>query len=136
MASFTALNSKLKSLVSTSGFDVLSKETSSIASAVQALNSTSLGTELNESLSGIQVLNTSAKASSCIAILTENIPGITNQIVKDVSASKDALEAITGATSDNGFLDVVITCPTPEGIKVSLGAIANPTDQQNSSYSC
>jgi len=49
MASFTALNSKLKSLVSTSGFDVLSKETSSIASAVQALNSTSLGTELNES---------------------------------------------------------------------------------------
>ena len=130
MASFTALNSKLKSLVSTSGFDVLSKETSSIASAVQALNSTSLGTELNESLSGVLALNTSAKAASCIAILTENIPGITDQIVKDVSASKTQLEAITGATADNGFLDVVITCPTPEGIKVSLGAIANPTDQQ------
>ena len=130
MASFSALNSKLKSLISTSGFDVLSKETSTIASAVQALNSTSLGTELNESLSGVQVLNTSANAASCIAILTENIPGITDQIVKDVSASKDALEAIIGTTADNGFLDVVITCPTPEGIKVSLGAIANPTAQQ------
>lgn len=130
MASLVALNSKLKSLVSTSGFDILSKETSAIASSVQALNSTSLGTELNESLSGVLALNTSAKASSCIAILTENIPGITDQIVKDVSASKDALEAIIGATADNGFLDVVITCPTPEGIKVSLGAIANPTDQQ------
>lgn len=130
MASLVALNSKLKSLVSTSGFDILSKETSAIASSVQALNSTSLGTELNESLSGILALNTSSKALSSIAILTENIPGITSQIVKDVSASKTDLEAITGATADNGFLDVVITCPTPEGIKVSLGAIANPTDQQ------
>ena len=130
MASLVALNSKLKSLVSTSGFDILSKETSAIASSVQALNSTSLGTELNESLSGVLALNTSAKASSCIAILTENIPGITDQIVKDVSASKTELEAIIGTTADNGFLDVVITCPTPEGIKVSLGAIANPTDQQ------
>ena len=130
MASLVALNSKLKSLVSTSGFDILSKETSAIASSVQALNSTSLGTELNESLSGILALNTSTKALSSIAILTENIPGITSQIVKDVSASKTDLEAITGATADNGFLDVVITCPTPEGIKVSLGAIANPTDQQ------
>ena len=130
MASLVALNSKLKSLVSTSGFDILSKETSAIASSVQALNSTSLGTELNESLSGVLALNTSAKASSCIAILTENIPGITDQIVKDVSASKSDLESIMGATADNGFLDLVITCPTPEGIKVSLGAIANPTDQQ------
>ncbi len=130
MASLVALNSKLKSLVSTSGFDVLSKETSAIASSVQALNSTSLGTELNESLSGILALNTSAKALASVAILTENIPGITSQIVKDVSQSKDALEAIMGTTADNGFLDVVITCPTPEGIKVSLGAIANPTDQQ------
>ena len=130
MASLVALNSKLKSLVSSSGFDILSKETSAIASSVQALNSTSLGTELNESLSGILALNTSSKALSSIAILTENIPGITSQIVKDVSASKTDLEAITGATADNGFLDVVITCPTPEGIKVSLGAIANPTDQQ------
>ena len=130
MASLVALNSKLKSLVSTSGFDVLSKETSAIASSVQALNSTSLGTELNESLSGILALNTSAKALASVAILTENIPGITDQIVKDVSQSKDALEAIMGATADNGFLDVVITCPTPEGIKVSLEAIAKPTDQQ------
>ena len=130
MASLTALNSKLKSLVSTSGFDILSKETSAIASSVQALNSTSLGTELNESLSGILALNTSAKALASVAILTENIPGITDQIVKDVSQSKDALEAIMGATADNGFLDVVITCPTPEGIKVSLEAIAKPTDQQ------
>ena len=130
MASLVALNSKLKSLVSSSGFDILSKETSAIASSVQALNSTSLGTELNESLSGILALNTSSKALSSIAILTGNIPGITSQIVKDVSASKTDLEAITGATADNGFLDVVITCPTPEGIKVSLGAIANPTDQQ------
>ncbi len=130
MASLAALNSKLKSLVSTSGFDVLSKETSAIASSVQALNSTSLGTELNESLSGILALNTSAKALASVAILTENIPGITDQIVKDVSQSKDALEAIMGATADNGFLDVVITCPTPEGIKISLEAIAKPTDQQ------
>ena len=56
MASISALNFKLQNIKVSSGFDKLVSETSNIASAVQALNSTSLGGILNETVSGIQAL--------------------------------------------------------------------------------
>lgn len=130
MATIPEINSILRSAKIGAGFSDLVKDTSTVASAVQALNSTSLGGLLNETLSGIQALNTSANISSSIAILSQNIPGIQDQIVKDVSAAKTDLDKITGAAVSNGFLDVVITCPTPEGVKASIEAIATPTAAQ------
>jgi len=130
MASISALNFKLQNIKVSSGFDKLVSETSNIASAVQALNSTSLGGILNETVSGIQALNTTVNAATAIATLTGNIPGIQDQIIKDVSQSKTALDAICGTAIDNGFLDVVITCPTPEGVKAATSAIATVTDKQ------
>lgn len=130
MATIPEINSILKSVKVGANFSALVKETSVVASNVQALNSTSLGGLLNETLSGIQALNTSVKPASSIAILSQNIPGIQDQIIKDVSDSKADLDKITGAIVSNGFLDVVITCPTPEGVKASIGAIATPTASQ------
>tara|TARA_R110001632_G_scaffold232484_2_gene373405 strand:- start:75 stop:1454 length:1380 start_codon:yes stop_codon:yes gene_type:complete len=130
MATISEINSILKSVKVGAGFNSLVKDTSAVASNVQALNSTSLGGLLNETLSGVQSLNTSVNTASSIAILSQNIPGIQDQIIKDVSSSKTDLDAITGATVSNGFLDVVITCPTPEGVKASIGAIATPTASQ------
>ena len=130
MANFNALNIKLKSFKLSSGFENLLSETTTIASSVQALNSTSLGGILNETVSGIQALNTTVNAATSIATLTGNIPGIQDQIIKDVSQSKAALDAICGTANDNGFLDVVITCPTPEGVKAATKAIATVTDKQ------
>ena len=130
MSDLRAINSKLKSLGITSGFDTLTKETSGIASAVQALNSSSLGGTINESISGIQSLNTTKDPSKGVAILTENITGLQSQIVKDVSNSKTDLDAITGATVDNGFLDMVITSTTAEGIKTAINTIATPSDNE------
>jgi len=130
MANFNALNIKLKSFKISSGFQNLLSETTTIASSVQALNSTSLGGILNETVSGIQALNTTVSAATSIATLTGNIPGIQDQIIKDVSQSKSALDAICGTANDNGFLDVVITCPTPEGVKAATSAIATVTDKQ------
>ena len=135
MASISALNFKLQNIKVSSGFDKLVSETSNIASAVQALNSTSLGGILNETVSGIQALNTTVNAATAIATLTGNIPGIQDQIIKDVSQSKAALDAICGTTNDNGFLDVVITCPTPEGVKAATSAIATVTDNKHKLYS-
>ena len=79
MASISALNFKLQNIKVSSGFDKLVSETSNIASAVQALNSTSLGGILNETVSGIQALNTTVNAATAIATLTGNIPGIQDQ---------------------------------------------------------
>ena len=130
MATISEINSILKSAKVGAGFDSLVKDTSTVASSVQALNSTSLGGLLNETISGIQALNTSVNTASSIALLSQNIPGIQDQIIKDVSSSKADLDKITGATVSNGFLDVVITCPTPEGVKASINSIATPTDSQ------
>ena len=130
MATIPEINSILRSAKVGAGFQDLVKNTSTVASSVQALNSTSLGGLLNETLSGIQALNTSVKTSSSIAILSQNIPGIQDQIIKDVSSSKTDLDKITGATVSNGFLDVVITCPTPEGVKASIQAISTPNASQ------
>lgn len=130
MSNLRAINSKLKSLGITSGFDTLAKETSSIASAVQALNSSSLGSTINESISGVQSLNTTKDPSKGVTILTENITGLQSQIVKDVSSSKSALDAITGATVNNGFLDMVIASGTAEGVKTAINTIATPSDKE------
>ena len=130
MGDLRAINSKLKSLSVTSGFNKLTQQTSGVASAVQALNASSLGSTLNENISGIQALNTTNNALKSVSILTENITGLQSQIVKDVSASKTDLDAITGATVSNGFLDVVVTSATAEGVKTSINAIATPSDKE------
>lgn len=130
MGDLRAINNKLKSLSVTSGFDKLAKQTSSIASAVQALNASSLGSTLNENISGIQALNTTTNALKSVTILTENITGLQSQVVKDVSSSKTDLDAITGTTVSNGFLDVVITSATAEGVKTGINSIASPSDNQ------
>lgn len=130
MTTLSSLNTKLKSTKIAAGFESLASDASSIASAVQALNSTSLGNLLNETISGIQSLNTTTSQQAKIAILTDSIPGIKDQIVKDVSDSKSDLEDIIGTTINDGFLDVVVINPTPEGVKAAIKAIATLTDDQ------
>ena len=130
MSDLRSINSKLKSLGITSGFEILTKSTSSVASSVQALNSSSLGGTLNENISGILALNTTANPAKSMALLTENLSGLQSQVVKDVSDSKTPLDAITGASVANGFLDMVVTSATAEGVKTAIKTIAEPTDQQ------
>ena len=60
MTSLNLINNKLRSLGVSSGFSDLVSSTSSIASSIQALNSSSLGDTLNETVSGVQALNTTS----------------------------------------------------------------------------
>lgn len=130
MATLLSLNSKLKSLGVISGFDKLATQSSSIASSVQALNSSSLGNEINATIGGVQGLNTTTDAAISIGLLTENLPGLRSQIVQDVSSSKSDLDAITGNTVDNSFNDLVFTSATAEGVKAGVNFVASPTTQQ------
>ena len=124
------LSEKLKSLGVISGFDELATQSSSVASSVQALNSSSLGNEINATIGGVQGLNTTTDAAISIGLLTENLPGLRSQIVQDVSSSKSDLDAITGNTVDNSFNDLVFTSATAEGVKAGVNFVASPTTQQ------
>lgn len=130
MATLLSLNSKLKSLGIISGFDKLTAESTTVASSVQALNSSSLGNDINATIGGVQGLNTTVDAAVAIGLLTENLTGLQSQIVQDVSASKGDLDLITGNEVDNSFNDLVFTSATAEGVKAGVNFVASPTDNQ------
>lgn len=130
MATLLSLNSKLKSLGVISGFDKLATEATTVASSVQALNSSSFGNEINSTISGVQGLNTTPDATIAIGLLTENLLGLQSQVVKDVSSSKSDLDLITGSSVDNSFNDFVFTSATAEGVKAGVNVVASPTDDQ------
>lgn len=130
MATLLSINSKLRSFGVITGFDTLAAETSNLASSVQALNSSSLGSVLNESIAGIQSINTTVNAEFSIGLLTENLTGLRDQIVQDVSAAKTDLDAITGGAVENSFNDLVFACATAEGVKAAIDTVASPTEGQ------
>ena len=130
MATLSSLNAKLKSLGVVSGFSELSDASSKLASSVQALNSSSLGTEINAAIAGVQGLNTTLDAGLSVALLTENLTGLQSQVVKDVAESKSDLDKITGAAVNNAFNDLVFASATAEGVKAAINLVATPTDEQ------
>ena len=130
MATLSSLNAKLKSLGVVSGFSELSDTSSKLASSVQALNSSSLGTEINAAIAGVQGLNTTLDAGLSVALLTENLTGLQSQVVKDVAESKSDLDKITGAAVNNAFNDLVFASATAEGVKAAINLVATPTDEQ------
>lgn len=131
MASLFDINNKLKNIVNIAGFDKVASQANSVAANINALESTSLGNLINENISGIQGLNTSAGKAN-IALLQSNLTGLTDQVVKDVSSSKTDLQSITGASDgvEDGFLDFVFTAASAEGVKAAVNVVASPTEAQ------
>ena len=131
MANINDINNKLSSIVGTAGFGEVVSATTKVASNVKALEATSLGEQLNENISGVQGLTAGAGAAN-IAILQSNLTGLGDQVIKDVSTNKDALQAITGAgdTIENGFLDFCFASPSAEGVKAALNVVATPSASQ------
>lgn len=129
MATISTINTRLRNIVTAAGFDKVVTEANDVASNVNALESTSLGTQLNENISGVQGLNTDA-GKSTVALLTSNLTGLQDQVIKDVSTSQSDLNAITGSTVDNGFLDLVVSSASAEGVKSAIETIATPTEAQ------
>lgn len=116
----SSFNSKVKfAEVLTSTFDVQEK----LAAAV----TTKLGTEINQVIGGFQALTQQADTAldavmgGGVAMLAQDPPGL--QITKDVSSSKNDLEALTEDIVDGGFLNIAITANTPEAIGKALSSI-------------
>lgn len=126
MATIKALNSKLYSLALSSGFDKLNQQANISAASIQALNSSSLGKELNENLSGVLGLTTNVDATRGVCLLTENLTGLQALVVNDISSSKSNLDAITGSAVNNGFNSFIFAASTAEGIKSAV-KVAAPT---------
>lgn len=131
MATFNAINAKLSNLDFSSGFDKLNQQADISASNVQALNSSSFGTLLGENLSGIESLTTNIDPKRGVGLLTENLTGLKNLVVNDVSSSKSDLDAMTGSSVNNGFNKLIISATTAEGVKSAISKAApTATNQQ------
>lgn len=129
MANKNQINAQLRNFVSAANFANVTGEAAKVAQNTIALQSSSLGGEIGENISGFESQNTGAGLSQ-VAIVTDSLTGLSDQIIKDVSSSKTDLDKITGSSVDNGFLDFVVTIPTPEGAKAAINAIANPSSSQ------
>ena len=129
MANKNQINAQLRNFVSAANFANVTGEAAKVAQNTIALQSSSLGGEIGENISGFESQNTGAGLSQ-VAIITDSLTGLSDQIIKDVSSSKTDLDKITGSSVDNGFLDFVVTIPTPEGAKAAINAIANPSSSQ------
>lgn len=130
MANLSQINIKLSALNVSAGFDQLVSDTSTKASSIQALNSSSLGGELNQTLSGVQALNTTTNPLYTIALLTQSLPGLSDQLVSDISSSKSDLETITGTEVENSYNTLLFTSGTAEGVKNGVNTVATPSDTQ------
>lgn len=122
--SSSTLNSQLKQIARSSNFTSLVDEAKTVGDNVAALSATSLGeTSVDEIIGGIKPLGT-GQGSEGVALLTKGVPGITDTIVKDVSDDESDLNYITGGTVENGFLDLVATSASAEGVKAALQTVA------------
>lgn len=127
MVDIALVNAQLRQLVSAGNFEKVLSQATSTSTTVQALDSTSLGTVINEIVSGFQALNV-AQGNQGSALMTNNVPGVT--LENDTSANNTSLGTITGGTVNNGFTKLVVTTPTPEGIKSALAATTTVTNTQ------
>ena len=127
MVDISLVNAQLRQLVSAGNFERVLSQATSTSTTVQALDSTSLGTVANEIVSGFQALNV-AQGNQGSALMTNNVPGVT--LENDTSANNTSLGTITGGTVNNGFTKLVVTTPTPEGIKSALAATTTVTNTQ------
>lgn len=127
MVDIALVNAQLRQLVSAGNFERVLSQATSTSTTVQALDSTSLGTVVNEIVSGFQALNV-AQGNQGSALMTNNVPGVT--LENDTSANNTSLGTITGGTVNNGFTKLVVTTPTPEGIKSALAATTTVTNTQ------
>lgn len=130
MATFRSINAKLNNLAFAAGFDKLNEQANVTASSVQALSSSSLGSLLNENLSGIQSLTTNLDPKRGVGIVTENLSGLKDIVTNDVSNVKPNLDAITGSAVNNGFNKIIIAATTAEGIKSAVNKAAPTASNQ------
>ena len=104
MVDIALVNAQLRQLVSAGNFEKVLSQATSTSTTVQALDSTSLGTVVNEIVSGFQALNV-AQGNQGSALMTNNVPGVT--LENDTSANNTSLGTITGGTVNNGFTKLV-----------------------------
>lgn len=134
---FDTLNTELKSLPNRLDFGTITNLASQVTSQFQAVKQSTLSTDVNKVVNGFQSLTQevddgfSTTSEKGVAVLTENPPGL--NIKKPTSGANADLQAMTGDTVDGGFLDFVVTAPTPEATSKALSQVTGqPIDKISS----
>lgn len=130
MVAFSSLETKLRTLLASANFQDVENNVTANAKDIQAATSTTLGDEeVGEIVSGLKAL-TKGKANKGVAKLTENVPEVGSQLIKDVSSVATDLNAMTGTTATNGFLSHVVLSPTVKSVQQVLEAKTTATIPQ------
>lgn len=123
------INTKLGQLNSSAAFSGVQEAAGDAIQQLNALNSTRLGSTVDEVLGGIRGLTTNSQFPQ-IGILTEELEGLQEKIIGDISSENSDLNALVDGFVDGGFLDTVVTLPTPEGINAALRSTIDATDAE------
>lgn len=118
------INSTLNNFVKSANFSRVEESISVTVEGLRTIDTTAIGNAIEEQVNGIKVL-TEGRGNLSLSIITPNVPAIQQKIIKDVSAAKADLEALTGGTIDNAFLDITIAVPTPAGLNKALNEIVD-----------
>tara|TARA_B110000902_G_scaffold47748_2_gene54274 strand:- start:7715 stop:9190 length:1476 start_codon:yes stop_codon:yes gene_type:complete len=132
------LNSQLSGILKNSNLDAILEKKSQIVGATSCKLETSL-TKVGESVSGILPLSggdnplDNVSALDSIVEITGQVPGLSNELIGDISSTTSNISSAIGETVANGELDLIISSGAPEAISRSLTNVTGKTAEDISS---
>ena len=132
------LNSQLSGILKNSNLDAILEKKSQIVGATSCKLETSL-TKVGEAVSGILPLSggdnllDNVSALDSIVEITGQVPGLSNELIGDISSTTSNISSAIGETVANGELDLIISSGAPEAISRSLTNVTGKTAEDISS---
>lgn len=131
------INSKLISIKANVNFDALTAEASAATSEF-ACNAQTTLKDLGQTIDGITSLVQADFSSSeglvnarlSLANITSAVPGLSSDLVGDVSGEASDLDLITGSTSSNGSLKIMVGSASPEAIAFALSSVTGRATEE------
>lgn len=143
MSNITKLNNTLDRVVNSTNYFKAYEDIIDKSLKIQSLNLVE-DLKSGETKNGVTSISNANLKNKSFTILSKDVPEIKDQVIKNVDSEteldgnhgqkytpKTGLEKITGSTpTDENFLNATITSQTAEGLKASLGKIADVTDDK------
>lgn len=131
------INSQLQRISRVANFEAVTQQFNDVQIRFNALSTTTLGTQLNQIIGGIQTLSSTLQngviLEGGVAQLTVDVTGISAQITREISSGvqSDVTSVIGNADDAAGaFLDITIHHPSVEGVRAAVESVTTVTTSQ------
>lgn len=141
MINLPDLNSKLNELLNFAPFEELTSQAQQAVNKFEAIRNTDLGKAVGEVVGGFESLNQVVDTFQevdvpdefkglGIGFLTDQVPGLSSDLVQQVGGAASDLNALAEGGVENGFLYAVTSVGTPEAVNNTLKEITGKSEQQ------